>query len=819
MQEKKNMGARKDLTLHMVGHGHIDPTWLWRWTEGYEEVRATFRSALERMNETPEFKFTASSACFYDWVKRCDPAMFEEIRKRVKEGRWELAGGWWIEPDCNIPHGESFCRQGLYGQRFFEKEFGRRATVGFNPDSFGHAGTFPQILRKMGIHYYAYMRPMPDTEMDYPGGTTFFWRASDGSQILASTILEDYNGVGERLRSTIAKLAVSRHLNPGQTEVLGFYGVGNHGGGPTKESIKDIKKAQKAKGGPHLEFSTLKEYFDSFEAASDMKKIPVIDRDLQHHAQGCYTTHAEVKRLNRRAEHELMTAERFATLAWILDDHVYPKDEIERAWKWVLYNQFHDILAGSSLESAYEDMRDQMGYARATAQAITNESLQTLARSIDTSAEGNTLVVLNPLPWPVKQAVTAAPIAARELESPIHVVDEQGKVVASQAVLGERIGHTAHAFVAEVPAFGYRCYHARSGQKSPALKGVLEGGRDYLDNDWWRIEFDNRSGEITRLYDKQAKVDTLKRGNVLAAMVDSFDTWGHEMVELRNEAGRFSDARLELLEAGPVRAAMRIVSRFRNSTADQTVTIYRGVNTIDCRFRINWQESYTTLKLGYETAVENGTAAYDSAYGSQMRNTQGWEEPGQAWFDLTGQSGAQAYGFAVLNDSKYGFDVLDSTMRVTVLRSTAYAHHDRHRYEASSPYAIMDQGWHSLHVRLMPHAGAWQKAGIVKKAWELNSPAIVHIESAHDGDLPASASFYSGTAENVLLNVLKQSEEGEDIVVRGYETEGEKAKLEIHVPGIKKGISTTFNPHEIKTLRINRRTGKALEVDLLEEKS
>jgi len=227
----------------MVGHGHIDPTWLWRWTEGYEEVRATFRSALERMRETPGFKFTSSSACFYAWFKASEPEMFDEIRQRVREGRWDIAGGWWVEPDCNIPGGESFVRHGLYSQRFFDREFGVRARVGFNPDSFGHAGTLPQIYKKLGIDYYAYMRPNADDEMRYPQGTTFWWQANDGTRILACNLQESY-GTGDEVIERIRRLPASPHLNPGQTHVLGFFGVGNHGGGPTKKAIAGILKAQ-----------------------------------------------------------------------------------------------------------------------------------------------------------------------------------------------------------------------------------------------------------------------------------------------------------------------------------------------------------------------------------------------------------------------------------------------------------------------------------------------------------------------------------------------------------------------------------------------
>jgi len=806
----------KRIVVHMVGHGHIDPTWLWRWNEGYEEVRATFRSALDRMDETPEFRFTASSACFYDWVKSCDPELFEGIRKRVAEGRWEIAGGWWIEPDCNIPCGESFVRQGLYGQRFFEREFGVRATVGFNPDSFGHAGTFPQIYQKMGIDSYAYMRPMPAIEMQYPDGTTFYWESSDGSRILACNLQDDYSA-DTNTRERIEILARHPKLNPRQTHVLGFYGVGNHGGGPTKASIAQIIKAAKDAKAPGARFSTLRDFFDGFLSSTKEKDIPSIANDLQHHAQGCYTTHAEVKRLNRQTEHALMTAERFATLTWLLFDHPYPQGEIERAWKDLLYNQFHDILAGTSIASSYEDSRDQMGGAKHAAKYITNESVQVLARHIDTSAEGNTIVLFNPLPWPVTDVVTAPPIVARTLTAPIHLVDSEENVVPMQTVADERVGSQAYAFTAEVPAMGYRCYHARSGGKNVKAKGRLKAGRDHIENAWWRIDFDPCDGHLCRLYDRKRDVEVLNKGNVLAAMVDSSDTWGHGCEAYRAEAGRFGGAKLELLEHGDVRSTVRVQSRFRDSFADQFITLYRATDTIDCVFRINWQERYTTLKLAYETAIADGTATYDTAYGFQVRNTKGNEEPGQMWFDLTGKIDGAAYGLGVLNDCKYGFDVLNGTMRVTLLRSTAYAHHDPARYDASKPFAIVDQGWHTIRIRLVPHAGGWLKAGIVRKAWALNEPCMVHVESSHPGSMPGAFAGLAADADNVVLSVLKKSEDNAFVVVRGYETAGKKVKTAIAVPGVDRSVACTFSPHEIKTLCIERKTGKAVESNLLEE--
>jgi alpha-mannosidase len=811
------MAKPQDCTIHMIGHGHIDPTWLWRWTEGYEEVRATFRSALDRMNETPDFTFTASSAQFYVWVKDCDPEMFEEIRARVKEGRWDVVGGWWVEPDCNVPGGEAFVRHGLYSQRFFQEEFGIRAKVGFNPDTFGHAGTLPQIYKKLGMDYYVYMRPEPVFEMKYPGGTTFVWRANDGSEIIACNLPYVYGADGDDVRRRIEQIPTWPHLNPGQTDMLGFYGVGNHGGGPTKQAIATILDARDDDSVANVVFSTLEGYFESFLDTIPREKLPTVATDLQHHARGCYSVHSESKRLNRAAEHALMSAERFATAAWLAQGHPYPAARISDAWKLVLYNQFHDILAGTSLETSYEDTRDQLGAARNTAFEIRNESLQTMARHIDTSAEGNTIVVVNPLPWPVKQTVKAGNIVSRKLDKPLHLVDADDAVVPSQPILGERIDHTDYAFTAEVPAMGYRCYHARSGARPAELPGMLEADRTSIENDWWRIEFDPYAGHICRLYDKKTGLEVLKKGNVLASMVDQSDTWSHGYEEWRVEAGRFGEASLELFELGDVRATVRAVLRYGNSTVDQFVTIYRGVDTIDCRFRINWQERFTLLKLGYETRVEPGTATYDTAYGCQERSTEGFEEPGQKWFDLTGTIDGKPYGLAVLNDSKFGFDIRDGAMRVSLLRCPPYAYHDRARYDASEPWPIMDQGWHTVRVQLVPHAGDWESAGVVRKAWELNEPAFTHVESAHAGALPAQLSLFGADAENVVLSVLKKSEDDAAVVVRGYETAGKEAKASIHVHGIDRPVEVTFAPHEIKTVRIDAKTGRAVDVSLLEE--
>ncbi|NLN93612.1 MAG: alpha-mannosidase [Candidatus Hydrogenedens sp.] len=823
--EKKDSASKFE--LHMIGHGHIDPVWLWRWTEGYAEVRSTFASALDRMNETPDFIFTASSACFYQWVKESDPSLFAQIKKRVAEGRWEITGGFWVEPDCNIPCGESFVRQGLYSQRFFEKEFGKRVRVGFNPDSFGHAGSLPQILKKLGMEFYCYMRPQPEMgEKEYPQGTLFLWKGKDGSTLLTAQLPFCYDGLVQDIRLRADLLPKSPYLHPQQRHALCFYGVGNHGGGPTRETVQCILDWQEKAENPDvaLTFSTLENFFDTVAKEIPADALPSMNEELQYHARGCYSVHEEIKRLNRKVKHSLMTAERFATAAWLLESLDYPHDAFEKCWKDLLFNQFHDTLGGTSLQSAYEDSRDQLGAARHRADVILNQSVQSIARDVDTSAEGNPILVINPLPWPVMSPVVVPPSIRTNLTTDrhnqsddIHIVDGQGEAVPVQTIRGERIGHTRHSFVAEVPAMGYTVFHARSNRKKYKHNLSLNCEKNVLENHWWRMEFCPKTGEISRLFDKLHHVEVLKRGGILSVMSDPGDTWGHTLDGFRVEAGRFDRAKLEIVEEGDVQVTMRCISHFDRSIAIVEYTLYRAIAHISVTMRVNWQQQHQALKYGFETSIENGQAVWDSPYGYQERPATGMEEPGGQWFDLSGEIDGRPYGFAVLNDCKYSSDILKDTMRVTLLRSPAYAHHDPHRYNIDEMWPVIDQGWHSMHFGFIPHTGGWRDTHVVKRAWELNSPVFIHQEARHMGKFRKRAGLLGTESPNVLLTVIKCSEDGEDIIVRGFETAGEQAQTRLHLPYFDKAFCLCFEPHEIKTIRINRQDWTFKEVNLLEE--
>ena len=339
--------AAPDRTVHMIGNAHLDVVWLWPWQEGYQEARATFASILDRMDEHPDFVFTCDQVLLLAWAEEQDPAMFARIRQRVAEGRWVNAGGWWVEPDCNLPAGESLVRQGLYGQRFLADRFGRTATVGMNVDPFGHTGMLPQILSGQGMGAYCFLRPMAH-EKSLPQNL-FRWRAPDGSEVLGFRIPFEYQSSRETVDRHLEKALAE--FEDGARDVMVFYGVGNHGGGPTIRQIETIHRFDRMGSFGALPMSSPERYFEQVRRAGTAS-LPVVEGDLQHHAPGCYSAHSGIKLWQRRAQTALLVAERWAAVVAITEGLRYPREDLERAWKQVLLNQVHDVLPGSAIETA-----------------------------------------------------------------------------------------------------------------------------------------------------------------------------------------------------------------------------------------------------------------------------------------------------------------------------------------------------------------------------------------------------------------------------------------------------------------------------------
>jgi len=821
--------------MHMIGNAHLDPVWLWQWQEGFQEAKATFRSALDRLAEYDDFVFTSSSAVMYEWIERNEPAMFEEIRSRVAEGRWVLCGGWWLQPDCNLPSGESFVRQGLYGQRYFREKLGATATVGYNPDSFGHHGMLPQILKKSGMDHYVFMRPQPH-EKTLPS-RLFRWRSDDGSEVLAFRIPFEYTRWGKQLDEHVEKCA--GELPNAFGHVMCFYGVGNHGGGPTKENLESIRALSGRDGLPELTMSDPVRYFAEVDPSWP---LPVVHDELQMHAVGCYSVHSGIKRWNREGENRLLVAEKFASVARDVAGQPYPTD-FGAAWKHVLFNQFHDILAGTSIEPAYDDARDMHGYAMTIAATGLNYALQALAWRIDIPAEDGMvpIVAFNPNAWPVRANVELqfghpGLVGKSFLRGDEVLLDDEGRRVPMQVVQSlattrfrQRIG-----FMADLPALGYRVYRVVADAAAPALPPAAEAVGTTIENERYRLTIDPATGWIASLYDKAAGVEAFAGPAAKPVVVhDPSDTWGHNMTRYDEEIGVFTATSVKLAEHGPVKSVLRVTSAYGRSTLTQDFILRPGYDPIEVAVKVDWRETFKLLKLRFPVNVVRPTATYEIPYGHIVREPDGDEEPGQSWIDVGGlafaagdaaDGGSNAsdgvvYGVSLLNDGKYAFDVAGATMSMTVLRSPIYAHHIPGPIEEDKDYSFIDQGEQRFTYALLPHRGTWKEAGTVRRAAELNQRPIPLMETYHAGPLPQRGSFIAVSHDALVVSAIKQAEDGGDLIVRCYEAHGEPASgAEIALPHLGRVIRADFGPCEIKTFRIPlEKDAPIVETNLIED--
>jgi alpha-mannosidase len=805
--------------LHLIGNSHIDPVWLWQWPEGYQEIRATFRSALDRMREYPEFIFTCDSVAYYEWVAEIDPDMFEEIRARVAEGRWEIVGGWWVEPDCNLPSGESFVRQALVGQRFFLEQFGRIATVGYNVDPFGHHGMLPQILRRSGMDRYVFMRPGPH-ELPLPG-PIFWWESPDGSRVLAYRLPHEYcaprEDLGNHLDKSIAQL-------PDRwAEMMAFYGVGNHGGGPTRENLDSIRRLDGAGAMPALRHSTPARFFETIEASAAADRWPVWRDDLQHHAVGCYSAHSGIKAWMRRAEHELVAAESWAAVTAVALDRAYPRRELGTAWRQVLFNQFHDTFGGTAIEPAYRDARDQLGEASSVASRQQNRALQAISMRIGIPNDPTTfpIAVFNPHAWPVRTVVETEYGGLKPIDG---LVDDGGAAIPFQPVQSYATvsaWRSRFAFEAEIPALGYRLYRMAASAPRPSAQGPLRTTPTSLENDHLRLELDPRTGRLTslRLKDDEGEIELAVPGDSRAAVVDdTSDTWGHRRLAYRDEVGAFEATTVELVESGPVRGILRVDSRFGDSRLVEDYVLAANATSVEIRVILDWHEHARLLKLRYAAPVTAPVATYEIPYGTIERPANGEEEPGQRWVDVSGDLGDDGVaGLAVLNDAKYGFDVDGAEIGITAVRSPIYAHHEPAVPKPGVRYQFQDQGSQRFTLALVPHRGPWSAAGLARRAAVLNARPTVLFESFHEGPLPQSHSFASVEPEHLVLGAVKLAEDGDDLVVRVVETEGRAATARLSVPDLGREHEVEIGPYEIRTFRIPRdASAPVVETDLLE---
>jgi len=813
--------------IWLIGNAHIDPVWLWRWQEGFSEIKATFRSALDRMKEFDDFVFTCAGASYYQWIEESEPEMFEEIRARVKEGRWVIAGGWWVQPDCNAPCGESFVRHALYSQAYYRRAFGTQAKFGYNVDSFGHNGNLPQILTRSEMPRYVMMRPMEHEKA--LNADAFRWEGVDGTRIPVFRIPfayctgwdEDLGGRLENLRARVAR--------SDEPEMF-FYGVGNHGGGPTVKQLRQLSAW--AGEDPDLRFGQPGDFFDDVEKNDGLHLT--VKGDLQHHAIGCYSAYSEIKKNNRRAENRLLAAEKLAAVAGRVAALKDLRDKLCRAWEDVMFNQFHDIMGGCAIRAAYDDARDMHGEALRLSGEVLNAAAQRISWRVDTlggrdlsvgqekswaeweaHVGGYPVVVFNPNAFPL----TAGVKLTRQLAG---AADEQGRALPFQNLRSEKTVNERGADVEgvvslELPPLGYRTIFIRrqsAPDGKPAVSGrSLRAGGFFLENDWFRLELDRATGEISRLFDKTRRREVFAGHGARGEVIEDYqnDTWAHGKNELAGTVGFFGNGRLTLREWGDVCAVLRAESTFGRSALIQDFTLYRDRPDIDVHVTVNWQEAFRILKLSFPLDADNPRAVYEIPYASIEKPADGQEEPGQAWAAVRGEKDGAGASVAIVNDSSYSYSVAGGCLRFIVVRSAGAADHFGIKDEFTQ---VTDIGMHELNYSIVP-GGEPDKAALTRRAAAMNQPPFPVYETFHAGALPLTASWAAVKGDGVLLNVVKDAEEGEGLIVRAVETNGRATRARLELGFADAAVEAAFGPFEIRTFRIDR-DGRASEVNLLE---
>jgi alpha-mannosidase len=716
--------------LSALGHAHLDTAWLWPLQESRRKARRTFTTQLRIMEEYPEHVFVASQAQHYAWIKEDDPALWDELRARVAGGQLIPVGGTWIEPDCNLPSGESLARQLLHGQRFFERELGRRCTELWQPDVFGYTGQLPQLMREAGMTRFLTQK-LSWNRFNPPEHHTFTWQGLDGSEVLTHFPPADtYNA-----EATVADLrrSVRDYKDHDRSrESLLVFGWGDGGGGPTRAMLERLRRARDLRGLPRTVLRSAEAFFDRLEADAGELRTVVGELYFEYH-RGTYTSQAALKRGNRRCEAALHDAELLAALALRLRGAPYPREALTQAWRVLLVNQFHDILPGTSITEVNERARRDLAEVEATAERAVAEALAALADD-DLAAPVNTL------PWPRREVVR----------------EPRGGLV-----------------IAEAPATGIgRVTDAAPGD-AVRLERTGDGGA-VLENAHLRAVL-TPGGAVASLIDRATGREALSApGNRLELYDDrptAWDAWDIDPfhLETRSDCAP-AEGIAETLE-DPLRVDVVFERRIgERSHLRQVIRLDAGARRLEVHTTASWHDAHRLLKVAFPLAVHAHEATYETAFGAARRPTHfstrhdlaRFEVPGHRWADLS----EHGFGVALLTDSKYGYSAHGDTLRISLLRAPTF------------PDPAADMGEHSFAYAILPHAGGWQDGGVMREARAFGAPLRWATAA------PAGPWAEVLDAPGLVLDTVKLAEDGDALVLRLYEAHGGRgrARVRLDVP-------------------------------------
>ncbi len=839
---------------HLTGNSHMDAAWLWPKAETVTTVKNTLGTAVQLMSEYPHYTYSQSAAQYFQWMADDYPQLNDQIKERVEQGRFELVGGMWIEPDLNMPDGESQVRQLLVGQATFDKLYSKTTRIGWNPDTFGYNWQLPQIYKRSGIDYFVTQK-MTWNDMNQLPLKLFWWESPDGSKVL-TYFPHDYGNDNLDPTRLAKDLVVARDRSPGMLEMMDLYGVGDHGGGPTRGILDQGKDwMEPSKIVPDENFGTAQSFFTAVEkkVASDSPTwnyetlakgddklatpsagridVPTWKDELylEYH-RGTYTTQANHKANMRNSEEWVLNAEKYASLAW-LDGDAYPADQLTAAWKLVLFNQFHDLAAGSGIGVIYKDAQKEYDQVHWSTDQIKHNALATVAAHVDTEVKGGVpVMVFNPLAWQRGGLAEVSVQMPSGSGDTVSVLDAKNQVVPSQVLSHEAATNQYELLVkAEaVPSMGYELLHVVPGKKG--FESDLKSTGMTMENANLRVVVDPQTGCITSLFDKKSNFETLKQGacgNELQAFKDTpkkYDAWNIDpgTYDVPPTKLDMVDS-IKMVEGGPLRSVVRISRHWQNSTFVQDLILYTGSDEVEVANNFDWHETHVLLKAAFPLSATAPMATYEIPYGTIERPTTRnnsfekakYEVPAMRWADM----GDAQHGFSLINNTKYGYDGVGDLLRLTLLRSPTW------------PDPNADRGRHKFTYALYPHAGSWKDAATVEHGYNYNYKLQAMQVDGHAGEMGPEHSFFGVDAKNVVVTAVKKAEDGNGLIVRFYEWAGKGGNVTVSVPpGAKSATLTNLmekpeggalavtgdkvtvpvTPYEIQTVRVDYQPAQAM---------
>lgn len=749
LQEKLSaFECKTDYTVTCIGHSHIDLAWLWRYKHTREKGVRSFNTVNRMLKQHPDYLFMQSSPQLYSSIKEDDPELYKQIHNWIDLGRWEASGAMWVEADCNIPNGESLARQLLYGKKYFKEEFGLDSKYLWLPDVFGYSYALPQLLKSAGVDNFITTKISWNDTNKMPHDT-FLWKGLDGTEVVthfittpevtADVSFYTYNGM--ITPETVTGVWDNYKDKAINTDMLICYGYGDGGGGPTRDMVKSIESIKQIPGLPVVKTGFVQEYLDKLNTTIKEKgeAVAVWDGELYFELhRGTYTSQARIKRTNRKLEIKYRDAEILCTMAAIKanDLESYPALELEKGWKLILKNQFHDIIPGSSIKEVYKDSEIEHDIANKIADSAILEATKSLVEDSEDYTVFNTF--------------------SRKRRSLVKV-DKKHSVQSGYALV-------------EMQPFSH------SPLKSALCNKAELGSIDYKDG---CIETDllkviwNETGQLVSVFNKVNNRETLtSTANCLEISEDrprEYDTWELEPTLSMKQETISRLVASELVEKGPLFVKVKFTWVYNKSTISQILTVYSFSSRIDFTTQVDWHEKQKTLRTAFPVNVRSLTARYDIQFGNIERPTvknTSWDEAkfetvGHQWADLS----ERGFGVALLNDCKYGYDIHGNEMRLSLLKS------------AENPDTRAEEGLHEFTYSLYPHSEEWYESELLTEAWDLNSPLIA-IKGKACEDFPV----FVFNSKNTLVDTIKRSEDNDGFIVRMHENTGGQDTIQIDLP-------------------------------------